>query len=364
MAGGSGVNIGIVGGNSQVATELALLFRADDRTVYPIVRNKQGAAFLGYNGFDCRLADATEPAEMRDVLDDVDIVLVAAYAGIGSRSVEDYKDVWRTNNAIVRNSVRESAGDATVVHFSSVAAFGNDLHRSLVKGRLDQYAVSKRRLERLTLKTAREESKAAYTFRLGHVLGPSQSMAEKIRDPMQNNDHLLVDCNPRDVANVVHTVTIKDAIDVCIRNEVPSGRYTVVNNPQWTWRQTLEYYAPSSTSLEYSGRPNPASIGRAILESVRSTTVDLVVRNRMRLLPLQLFVPDSLNDRVVYEYKKLDALRRIRDEGFGEPDRLHTHEFSYQPVAGPFIDGLRETDDLLEEQAVIEDAFDQATEMT
>jgi nucleoside-diphosphate-sugar epimerase len=351
------MNVGIVGGNSQVATELAILFRADGHDVYPIVRNRQGAAFLGYHGFECRIADPSQGADLRDALKGVDVVLVSAYAGIGSRSIDDFKQAWRVNNAIVGNSVRESPGDATVFHFSSVAAFGNELFRSVLKGRFDQYAVSKRHLERLTLRAARKASKDAYSFRLGHVLGPSQSMAKKLVSPMRENDHLIVGCDPDAEANVVHTVTIKDAIEVCIGEGVPNGRYTVVNRPQWTWRRTLEHYAPSFAELEFTGGPETSSrVGRA-RERLLSNALGVFVENRMRLLPLQLLVPDWINDRIVYEYKKWDSIARVSAGGFGEPQRYYTHEFSYEPVDGPFLDGLERTEELLEAETAIEDSF-------
>ena len=51
------MKIGIVGGNSQVSTELCLIFSSWNIEVIPIVRSQWAASFLKYNGFECRIGD-------------------------------------------------------------------------------------------------------------------------------------------------------------------------------------------------------------------------------------------------------------------------------------------------------------------
>lgn len=345
------MKVGIVGGNSQVSVELALLLRDAGHEMVPVVRNRQAAAFLGHAGFDCRIADATDAGELRAALADVDTVVIAAYAGIGARDISDYRQAVETNEAIVQNSVEQSPAGATVVYFSSIAAFGNELFDSPIRGRFDQYTIAKRKLEELVRDAAEETGTPAYSLRLGHVFGPSQSNAERFRSVTDRSDELVVAADPGADANVVHTVTIADAVEVCAAGDATPGTYTVVNSPQWTWRELFDHYSSPSATLRFAGRPDDSVLSAS---DVLGRLVDAAVEHRMKLLPLQLFLPDRLNKRVVYEYKRKSALSNIAES----TERFSTHEFEYRSVPGPFLADLTPTDELLEREQVVRDALD------
>lgn len=352
------MTVGIVGGNGKVGIELAHLLRQSGYTVIPVVRNRKGAAFLGCCGFDCRIADPTVPEELRRVLTDVDVVIIAAHAGIGARDMLDFKSVWRTNKAIVRNSVTCSQSEAAVIYFSSIAAFGNRLYNSWTRGRFDHYSLNKRWLERLTRKLARRESKDAYVFRLGHVFGPSQPKTDRFRRISPEGGALEVAVDADRASNVVHTVTIGDAIGSVLRGKVNPGTHTIVNQPQWTWAEIIDHYVESSTKIRFIGRPT--NEGRGYFQMFVGRLAETVSNHRMKLLPLQVFLPDAFNLRVVYQFKRRQAIDGLEREREGTTEPFHTHEFDYRPVPGPFPADLSPTRSLLEREEVVRAAFDGA----
>lgn len=351
------MKIGIIGGNSKISVELALLLREAGHEVIPVVRNKKATAFLADNGFDCRVADSTDPDETERAVDGLDSIVVAAYAGIGARDITDYREAWNINRAIVRNSIYKSPNSATVIYFSSLAAFGNELYDSTIRGRFDPYSISKRLLERETRKATERVSKDIYSLRLGHVFGPSQPKVDRFRSATAEADELVVEADPNADSNVVHTVTLRDAVEACSRGDINPGTYTVVNEPQWTWAELFEYYASSPVTLRFVGQPNDTS-GLQPTAGLQRLT-DLVVTHRMKLLPLQLVLPDAVNKRVVYKFRKRKARNNI-EEGLGDTGEEHffTHEFEYNSVPGPFIEELKPTRDLLGQEQVVKETFE------
>jgi hypothetical protein len=50
-------------------------------------------------------------------------------------------------------------------------------------------------------------------------------------------------------SNVVHTVTIADAVRRCTFDSISPGLYSLVNVPQWSWKEVFEHYNTSGTEL-------------------------------------------------------------------------------------------------------------------
>jgi hypothetical protein len=174
---------------------------------------------------------------------------------------------------------------------------------------------------------------------------------------MEENSLLAIATKPDTEANVVHTVTICDAILLCISQNIDSGRYTVVNNPRWSWRKTFDYYKPAGTEIEYSGLPSEKSLFDGAAEVLRSKLANIIIKNRMRLLPFQLVIPDEINKMIVSQYKRKQGIAKVNSEKYLQPNHLYTHEFSYEPAPGPFLPGVSRTQNLLDSEQVIEKKF-------
>ena len=346
------MKVGIVGGNGQVGTELAVLLRADGHTVVPIVRSRRAGAFLGYHGFDCRIGDVTDRKDASRLLEDVDIVVIAAYASASSRNVLGYKEAWQTNTAIVKNCVAESPNRATLIYFSTVSAFGNERYSSLLKGRLNHYTISKRSLEKKFLDAARDAGKDGYALRLGYVQGPLQSKTRHIKQYLSEFEKVVVKTEQDAGSNVVHTVTIKDAIEKCGRTAIEPGRYTLINNPRWTWGDVFDYYCPPNVTLEYRLSSN-ATFGSKLMKSIVDRGSGFLIDQKDKLMSFQLLLPTFLNERIVYRYQREVAMSRLRDFDFERTTTFSIPEFEAEPVPGPFINGLDRTDESLELEAKI-----------
>ena len=54
------MNIGIIGANSQVGTELCLLLRGSGYQVTPVIRSRWAGSFLSHHGFNCKIGEITD----------------------------------------------------------------------------------------------------------------------------------------------------------------------------------------------------------------------------------------------------------------------------------------------------------------
>ena len=66
-----------------------------------------------------------------------------------------------------------------------------------------------------------------------------------------SKEKVIIQVSPEKKSNIVHTVTIKDAIMKCLDHEYIPGIYSLVNNPQWTWKDVIDYYKKPETIIEY-----------------------------------------------------------------------------------------------------------------
>lgn len=342
------MKIAIVGGNSQVGTELAFLYRADGHDVRPIVRSDRSRWFLAHHGFDCPIADVTDPDDAQKVLSNADLVIIAAFAGQSDRQGFRPKAARRTNERLVRNCVSYSDSDATVAYLSTIHAYG----REVGPNRWTAYGVEKRNAEKTLLEVAKDDATEAYPLRLGQVFGLNQGKTKKLMGPIVRGTHEAVEVDPERLSNIVHTVTIKDATYALAKRSPEQQRYTVVNNPQWTWREVYEFHLPSKKSVVFKpSDPDSRSIPNRLLGTIikLSRPYQDVLRNAL------LYTPDFVNIRLAQHSRRSKVADRIASlEGRSV---FHSHEFDYSPAPGPQLSGLSETHDLLDEYEPISDPF-------
>lgn len=351
------MKIGIVGGNSQVGTELAFLLRDSGHEVIPIVRSRRAGGLLGSNGFNCRIGSITDRDEASELLAELDAVIIAAYATASSRNVLGYREAWQTNTAIVDNSINESSNDATVIYLSTVSAFGNKRYDSLLKGRFDHYTISKRRLERRFRKRARSYGKSPYVLRLGYVHGPLQSKTRNLREALQGTDRAVIRVSGDAGSNVVHTVTVAAAVERCLDQSLDPGRYTVIDNPRWSWSKLIDRYSPSGVELEFSPGSSQSIVSSAA-NRVLGYVTDFAIGQKDKLMSFQVVLPTSINERIVYRYQREVAMGRLRGYDFERVVTYDIPEFEANPVEGNTVENLENINKLLERESVIQDALD------
>lgn len=333
------MKIAIVGGNSRVATELAFVLREWGVEVVPVVRNSLGTHFLAWHGFDCRVADVSDPDEARSALSDADAVVVAAFAWQYSHEGFQSRGARRTNEALVRNAVRESP-PGPVVYFSSQAAYGDDLEAPAF-GDWDLYTREKRNAERLLRSEAEAAGVPWYALRLGFVHGPNQTFATELAADLTGRDRVRVAVDPGKPSNVVHTVTVADAVRVCAATAPEAGVYAVTNEPQWTWGEVVEHYADAGVDIEY----RPPGEGGGFLGSLVQRGWRLLESREKTLRSATVALPDSVNERLFDQY-----LKHQRGGELAALDRAALVEddaFAFGSMPGPPLPDLRPTRSLL-----------------
>ena len=85
---------------------------------------------------------------------------------------------------------------------------------------------------------------------MSQVFGNNQPRTRYFRDIL-SKEKVIIQVSPEKKSNIVHTVTIKDAIMKCLDHEYIPGIYSLVNNPQWTWKDVIDYYKSKWTGKKY-----------------------------------------------------------------------------------------------------------------
>ncbi len=354
------MKLAIVGANSRVATELCFLFRKDGVNVAPIVRNRIGAIFLDHHGFDCRTAEIANEDDAKNALCDIDVVVVAALAydfGITRESS-------RTNDAIIRNSVKFCKRHAKIVYFSSIRAFSSQVDEHTPRFHLSAYDVEKRRGENMLLRSCKSEGKIGYALRLGHVFGRNQPRSRNIVDLLSGRDEIHLQVSPDRLSNALHVPTLKETIMICVESSLEAGTYSVVNCPQWTWRNVFDYYRGPTVVVFHGDPKKQVHITKKISQAIYRF-VNVQKRNRdlfnlnanveRRFLSLRLYLPTGLEQYLLHKYLASKASSEV-EELVGASAPIYFSEFGYRPIPGPFIPGLSKTKILLNDDA--ETVFD------
>jgi nucleoside-diphosphate-sugar epimerase len=352
------MKIGIIGGNSQVATEVAFHLREWGHEVLPIVRNPLAAAFVERHGFECTTADPTDGTEIGEALSDVDAAVLAAHAPPYSGEIDDPRVARATNEAMIDCAVDSTPADVPFVYFSTVSAYGSDLYTEGSSWRL--YAREKRHLERYTLDACETASKSGYPLRLGLVVGANQNRTHRMRRKLADDANqeekgvVRVPVTAGESANVVHAATVAEAVERCAVGRPKSQTYTALNEPQWSWRETLEWHTPAGTRLVFEG--STAEGDASFVDGTLSLAASAVKRYKNHLIPYQVYVPTWLNREVIHFFRKRNVAGDVG--GYESRTALSLREFSNRPLAkGTQVPDLTATDALLAAQPSFDDVF-------
>jgi len=335
------MKVHIVGGNSQVGTELALLYREQGHDVVPVVRSRRSAWFLDHAGFDYRVADVTDPSDAGEVLRDAELVVVTAFASKHTREGFRPDAARETNLALASNPVEYAPDDSTVVYFSTVHAFGDTVGPS----DWTWYGREKRAAEKRLLKAAKKHDRSACAFRLGHVFGANQNKTRKIIRPVSRGAYERVAVDADKPSNVVHTATIADALLTYHEADYEPDVYTVVSDPQWSWRDVYDYYTDDETSISYAGDIDSGD--RSLLSRSFGRLIGALEPYRTVLTSFLLYAPEPVNRRLSQRSRKSNVRANIT--AYRERNTFHTHEFDYEPAPGPHLSGVAPAEQLLEE---------------
>ena len=150
---------------------------------------------------------------------------------------------------------------------------------------------------------------------------------------------------PDRASNIVHTVTIKECIDQFARTNTPPGVYSLVNVPQWTWSEVMEYYN-SGARLLYEDAQSPR---KGLFQQFRTWLKDTAYAQRTRIVGAREFIPPALDRRLVFGALTHKFRRDVAHLDESNVTTLEGHEYAYRPIPGQQLPGLTETKILLEE---------------
>jgi nucleoside-diphosphate-sugar epimerase len=340
------VKIAVLGANGQVGSEVCLLLsRIPGVQVVPVCRNRSGSAFLRWHGIACRHGRASDPVESRALLGDCDVVANFALATGRPREARE------ANRRLAEAAAASSLPGARIILFSTLAVYPEFLAAGAPRGET-AYGKEKLRGERDALRAGQRAGKATWVLRLGHVYGDLQGIREQMRGILAAGP-VRVPQAGRTGSNVVHTVTIVDAIlKIAAGGEKP-GTYDLLSTPAWSWQQVLAAEAERARLTLAMDEPWPDPVAAAapgwalrLRSAARSVVAAVLASPRTREIGLRwiAYLPESVNLRL----QARNFQRRAAAEIARFAVRPSSHDaFTIPPITPTTLATLSPTVDLL-----------------
>jgi len=329
------MKLGLIGANGSVGSELCFLLK-NEVDLKPITRNKLGSVFLKHHGFDCTISDISNETDAKQSLSDLDVVVISSYA-TDPFSGSQTRSSQQINENIIKNSIKFSKENSIIIYFSTIRAFSDKIDPNTSKfWTKPGYDKEKKHLENFFISESKKRKKKAFALRIGHVFGDNQSRTRDFKK-IFSKQSIIVQVDPEKKSNIVHTVTIKDAIMKCIQSNITSGIFSLVNNPQWSWKEVIDFYKTPETNIEYrtmSTNPPENSLVWNILKS-----------NKKFLAPLRYYISPKFDTKINKKFatkRMMAAISNLKTE-----ELFYTSEFNYKPIPGPFLNNLEDTKILL-----------------
>lgn len=384
------MKLGIIGANSNVGTELCFLLKNNVELI-PITRNKIGSLFLNHHNFTCRVSDVSNENDALESLNDLDSVIISSYS-VDKYSGSQTRSSQKVNEDIIKNAVKFSKPNSTLFYFSTINVFPNDIVPNSSNFKIkSSYGKEKTHLEKLLLSESKKNNKRIFIFRISQVFGENQPRTHYFRKIL-SNDKVLVSISPEKISNIVHIQTINDAIMKCLENNYTPGIYSLVNNPQWTWKNVFDYYKKSKTIIEYESKTTKQQKNQLSQKTGNGLFWNLLKSNKKHIKPFLYYASTKFEPQIkkkLAEKKMLDAISSINNskslqldnqkleslrirryqniktflnnivhnQNFKIPEelselentvRFNIEEFSFNPIPGPFLNDLSITQKLLD----------------
>ena len=139
------------------------------------------------------------------------------------------------------------------------------------------YGTMKRYSEKLATRLGKKFGKDVYILRLGEVHGELQSVSRKFLNEIKDEIAYIPDAH----SYTVFPYTIAEALINIAQGKEKTGRYTVVSEPEWSWKEIHEYYCkkvninPTIVLFNYSKNTNSNYL-QCIILSIKNKILELV----------------------------------------------------------------------------------------
>jgi dTDP-4-dehydrorhamnose reductase len=376
------MNLGLIGANGSIGTELSFLLK-NDVNIIPITRNQLGSIFLKHHDFFCRVCDVSKKNDAEIHLADLDASVILSYA-TDPYSGRQTRSSQKINTNIIKNTIKFSKKNSTIIYFSTIRAFSKDIVPNTSNFWMKSgYAKEKINLEKLVLSESKKNNKRAFILRISQVFGDNQARTNIFRNILSKQKiNVLVD--PEKKSNIVHTVTIKDAIIKCLSSESIPGVYSLTNNPQWTWKEVMNYYKKSDLIIQYNLKSNNKNNNKPLIQHDNSFFWNLLKSNKKLIKPFLYYVSSKYEPQIqkklsikkmsvaisdlknkksshVQEYQNIKSYIDNTDKDNIDKNKVFENlsnnlinndifsieEFDFNAIPGPFLNNLMNTRTLL-----------------
>jgi nucleoside-diphosphate-sugar epimerase len=222
-------------------------------------------------GIEVRVGAFGTESESRELLRDCDLIVDFS---VPSGEVNEIKAHYER---YIRQAVACAPEGARYVFASTINAFGMSSRFNRAKYYFlphSTYALTKRFAERLACRLGRQNHRAVYVFRLGHVHGALQRVSQETAELVRKN--YLLFKYPDTPSYTIFCHSIAEGLISVVQGRENTGVYTLISNPAWSWSEVLEYYSDAQRPPQVVLVPTRTSwLGVRLLASVQSWAAGL-----------------------------------------------------------------------------------------
>jgi len=233
------IRVAILGAGGRVGSALLRLLSSEPRvSAFGVCRNHVIAGPLRLAGLEVRCGTLRDRASAEALLGQPDIVVNCAVDAGWATTARD------ANRRVLR-AVSDVRGVAKIVQFSSIGVYGTCIARGRATSDRPRpharYAHEKLDQERAAIRY-QVPGTTTLVLRMGHVYGPYQWLSRSIFEFLAARRPDL----PFDggiASNAVHIENVCRAVAWIVLADVPGGTYDLVDRPQHTWRELVDWHA-------------------------------------------------------------------------------------------------------------------------
>ena len=315
---------GVNSADAMLEIELGELLRENGQEIIPVIQSEIGSAGIISKGFSYRIADVSQKEDAKNILPEFDVIILTKEASPKPPHGNPRRS-HVLNKSVIDNIIEYTRADARIIYLSSISVLGEKLSE---KYKQDILSKEKKFVEnRLRIKSFLGQKKV-YILRIGHVMGIGQQQTKELIKKLENGGRIYVDADGNLESNIIHISVLVKIIVMCQRGEINPGKYIVVNTPQWTWKDVIEYYAPDKSEIYFYGKKDAKR--KSILGVILSIAWVIAEKQKQRLVPLLTYLPEEVNSKVLNKHRNGES--RLIMNSVKDKIGLKMEMFSYRPV--------------------------------
>ena len=325
--------IGFLGGNSQLAAELAVYATIQgDVEAVCFLRSEFSAPFFRLLGISYHLIDyRAVSSEAREALAGCEAVIDCSFPA------SQVQDTLPQITLVTRQVMDGLKPGTRYIYMSSIMAFGMSPTADTVRHCYiprTGYAWIKRKAEEIVLESAGKHQLRAYVFRLGQVHGVLQSVSQHFRQSLSAGV-VRTTGNPESVTTAVFSHSVFEAILRCLRDELSEQSvFALVAIPQWSLDSLFSFYRSYygiDCKIVFIGCAHPGQHGVQILKvqlqkmvsSSRGIIEPFMIRTAPQVVP------------------RLKGLFRQQSIAHSSPVTEKTLSHLFGKIPGKYVDGTK-----------------------